>query len=113
VNAYLVRLKANAELVGLFVAPSLGQLTELIDECCPPRDCEYLLLRNGGIYLHQAGAAKVPTSIDSESDDPGPDWFSGATVSELWLDIFYRGGDGLKWKAVNTEEMDPWLRAFE
>lgn len=109
-EAYLVRLKKNAELVGLFVSPSPAKLWDFVDECCPPADCEYLLLPPGGIYLHEAGASVVPTAIDPESDDSGPDWFSGATVSELWLDVFYRGDNELSWRPVNTDEMDPWLR---
>jgi hypothetical protein len=110
VRAYLVRLKKNKELVGLFVSPSTDELWEFVDECCSPLECEYVWLRTGGIYLSQAGAATVPTAIDPESSDPGPDWFANATVSELWHEIFFVEPDATKWKPVNTDEMDPWLR---
>jgi hypothetical protein len=89
VQAYLVRLKKNKEVVGLFVSPSSDNLWEFVDECCPPVDCEYLMLPPGGLYLSAAGAAAIPTAIDAEGDEPDPDFFSGATVSELWLDHFY------------------------
>lgn len=111
-DAYLVRLKKNAELVGLFVSPSPAKLWDFVDECCPPADCEYLRLPPGGIYLDETGAATVPTVIDPESCDPGPNWFSGATVSDLWIDIFYRDSDELAWQPVETDEMNPWLREF-
>jgi hypothetical protein len=110
VQTYLVRLKKNKELVGLFVSPNLDDLWELVDECCSPLECEYVALRAGGVYLSNAGAPKVPTALDAEGSDPGPDWFAGATVSELWHNVFYGEPDAQKWKLVNTDEMDPWLR---
>jgi hypothetical protein len=111
VQAYLVRLKKNKEVVGLFVSPSSDNLWEFVDECCPPVDCEYLMLPPGGLYLSAAGAAAIPTAIDAEGDEPDPDFFSGATVSELWLDHFYDNERGqLKWKPVDTDDMDPVLR---
>jgi len=63
----------------------------------------------GGIYLSQAGAATIPTVIDPDGSDPGPDWFTGVTVSELWYELFYLEPDAKKWKPVNTDKMDPWL----
>jgi len=99
-RAYLVRLTKDTELVGLFVSPSLDRLYEFIDECCDPFSCEYLALPPGGLYLSQAGAAKVPTIIkDPEDDRLYPDFFSGATVSELWMEIFYGPDDG-NWKPI-------------
>ena len=103
-RAYLVRLKKNAELVGLFVSPSVNDLWNYVDECCPPFACEFLRLRPGGLYMDQAGAAKVPTVItDPEDDSLYPDWFAGAVISEFWLDIFYGSGD-LKWKAIEPPD---------
>ena len=99
--AYLVRLKKNAELVGLFVSPTEDMLWEFVDECCDPYECEYVKLPPGGIYLDSAGAATVPTNIEYPVDDRHiPDWFAGATVSELWLDIFHSSERGPKWKAI-------------
>ena len=104
-SAFLVRLKKNAELVGIFVSPTVSQLWEFVDECCPPDATEFLRLPPGGIYLCEAGAPKVPTIIpDPEVDDSYPDWFSGAVVSDLWLDIFYDERRNLKWKPVEPLE---------
>ena len=104
-NAYLVRLKKNAELVGLFVSPSDGMLWEFVDECCDPCECEFVKLPPGGLYLHDAGAPAVPTSIEYPTDDPDiPDWFAGATLSELWLDIFYSKERGPDWEPIEPSD---------
>ena len=62
-TAYLVRLKENAELVGLFVSPGPEDLWDYVDECCDPYACEFVALPPGGLYLHNAGAPTVPTII--------------------------------------------------
>lgn len=106
-TAYLVRLKNNAELVGLFVSPADDMLWEFVDECCDPYECEFVTLPPGGLYLHQAGAPTVPTLIpDPEQEDSFPDWFSGATVSELWLGIFHSGYGELEWQAIEWTDPD-------
>jgi hypothetical protein len=104
-RAYLVRLKKNAELVGLFVSPSVSELWNYVDECCPPDATEFLRLPPGGIYLPKAGAARIPTIIpDPDDDESYPDWFSGAVLSDLWLDIFYDEPGYRKWKPVEPPE---------
>lgn len=100
-SAYLVRLKKNAELVGLFVSPTADMLWEFVDECTDPYECEFLKLPAGGVYLASAGAPRVPTRIEYPEDDQDiPDWFAGATVSELWLDIFHSKERGPKWRPI-------------
>jgi hypothetical protein len=95
--AFLVRKKNNAELVGLFVSPSRAQLVDLVDEFCSPFICEYVLLPAGGIYAS-------PNAPILECDDPDPDshsdpdWFSGATISGLWLKYFYGERGDLEWR---------------
>lgn len=104
-NAYLVRLKKNAELVGFFVSPSPDDLGTYVDECCNPYECEFVVLPLGGLYLHEAGAPTVPTLIpDPEQEDSYPDWFSGATVSELWLGIFHGGHGELEWQSIEPSD---------
>ena len=104
-SAFLVRLKMNAELVGIFVSPTVSRLWEFVDECCDPYACEFLRLPPGGIYLCEAGAARIPTlTTDPEIDESFPDWFSGAVLSDLWLDIFYHERGDLKWKPVEPPE---------
>ena len=87
---YLVRLKANRELVGLFNADDPNDLWTYVDECCDISDCEYLPLPRGGMYHSGAGAPDVPTVW---RDQPGtvekmPDWFSGATMTDNWAEVF-------------------------
>jgi hypothetical protein len=102
-TAYLVRLKKNAELVGLFVSPSDDMLWDFVDECCDPYECEFVRLPAGGVYLSEAGAPAVPTSIEFPVDDRDiPDWFAGATLSELWLDVFYSKECGPYWQAIEA-----------
>lgn len=104
-NTYLVRLRKNAELVGLFVSPDDESLWEFVDECCDPDACEFLELPPGGIYLSNAGAAHVPANIsDPENDASFPDWFSGGTISELWLDIFFDHGRDHEWVPIEPDE---------
>jgi len=97
---YLVRLKANRELVGLFDTADPKSLWDYVDECCDISDCEYVQLPRGGIYHESAGAPDVPTVF---RDEPGtgekmPDWFSGATMTDNWASVF-ESEDGEKgWK---------------
>ena len=103
-RAYVVRLKRDAELVGIFVSPSAEQLWDFVDECTNPFVCEYVALPPGGVYWSQAGAAKVPTLIsDPEDDSLYPDFFTGGTISELWMDIFYGSGK-VKWTSIEFPE---------
>ena len=103
-RAYLVRLQRNTELVGIFVSPSVHQLWNFVDECCDPFVCEYVALPPGGVYWSDAGAAKIPTFIsDPENDTLYPDFLTGGTISELWMDIFYGSGK-VGWKPIDFPE---------
>jgi len=101
-ETYLVRLKANKELVGLFVSPSKEDLWHFVDECCDPFVCEFLRLPPGGIYRSESGAPRVPTLDRYPEDDKSiPDWFAGATLSELWLHAFY---DHAVWRPIDADD---------
>jgi len=100
VPAYLVRLKENREIVGIFVAER-SSLDIAIDECCDPGACEYVKLSMGGIYKDNGGAPAVPHAFNEEYDNPPPDWFSGATISEFWHGAFFEEST---WKSVGREE---------
>jgi hypothetical protein len=96
---YLVRLRSNQELVGLFVSPDEESLWDFVDECTDPFVCEYIELSNGGLYLSDAGAPRVPTVERYPTEEEKiPDWFAGATLSELWIDAFYT--DRAAWKSI-------------
>jgi len=101
-DAYLVRLEANKELVGLFVSPNDEMLWEFVDECCDPFVCEFLKLPAGGMYRSESGAPRVPTVERFPVDEKSiPDWFAGATLSELWLDAFY---DDAFWQNIDPDD---------
>lgn len=88
--AYLVRLAANKELVGLFVSDDEDDLAEYVDECTDPYVCEFVELPPGSIHLPDAGAPLVPTIIsDATNEHEFPDWFGNCVISELWHDQFY------------------------
>ena len=94
----LVRLKHNQELVGIFVSPSADDLWNYVDECTDVDACEYLELPPGGFYFPQAGVPRVPTlTCVPEVEESFPDWFSGAVISELWEDLFYRESPDAEW----------------
>lgn len=96
---YVVRLSSNKELVGLFAAPSTDRLWEYVDECCDVDSCEFTQLGPGGLYLSDAGAPRVPTIKRYPTDEKDiPDWFAGATLSELWTDVFFC--DDAEWRPI-------------
>ena len=98
-NAYLVRLKSNQELVGLFLSPDEEGLWEYVDECTDPDACEFIELPPGSLFHFERGAPRVPTiERYPEDDEKIPDWFAGAILSELWLDAFY--GDSEGWEPI-------------
>jgi hypothetical protein len=59
----------------------------------------------GGIYLSSARAPTVPTRTEYPVDDGDiPDWFAGAVVSELWLNVFYSKECGPEWQAIEPND---------
>lgn len=94
--AYLVRLKENKEIVGIFVSADKESLSLFVDECCDPAACEYTKLGNGGLFLANRGAPAVPHIFNEDFDNEAPDWFAGATISDLWPAFF----EEAKWKPV-------------
>ena len=104
-NTYLVRLKNNREIVGLFVSPSDDMLWEFVDECCDAHDCEFVKLPPGGLYLGTAAAPTIPTEVEYPEDEKDiPDWFAGATLSELWIDIFFSKASDPEWQPVEPSD---------
>jgi len=101
-NAYLVRLQSNKEIVGLFFGPDLEMLIDQIDECTNPYETEFIRLPPGGIYRDDAGAPRVPTAVRYPVEEADiPNWFDRATLSELWADAFY---DESIWKPIEPPE---------
>jgi hypothetical protein len=118
VKAYLVRLKADQknarEIVGFYVSPTLSHLAEMVDECCPPEDCEYRQLGAGGIFWETFTASPVPRAAE-------PDWESlpvtwsvvppDPTLTHYWNDMFRtpddQAADDALWMPVRWENDEP------
>lgn len=100
-QAFLVRLKRNQELVGIFLTPTEDELWQYVDEATDVDACECLELPPGGFYFPHSGAPRVPTLICDPNDESSfPDWFSNALVSELWDDIMYSDKHEPDWRPV-------------
>ena len=65
---YLVRIIGTRDLVGIFVAPDVGALAMLIDECTDPGDCEYQRMRPGGL-MWTSPAVPVPLAYNEDDED--------------------------------------------
>jgi hypothetical protein len=61
------------ELVGIFVADTVDQLFELVDETETPLCCEYRQLGNGGIYWENATGQAAP---QHDRPDEANGWFT-------------------------------------
>jgi hypothetical protein len=66
-RAYLVRLRDDHQLVGVFTC-ELGYLAWFVDECSDPPDCEYTPLPQGGIYWSDR-AQTVPIQTDTDTGE--------------------------------------------
>ncbi len=72
------------ELVGIFVADTVDQLFELVNETETPLCCEYRQLGNGGIYWESSTGQTVP---QHDSPDKANGWFvlpSEPVLSTSW-----------------------------
>lgn len=89
---YLVRLKENKELVGLFGC-HLDELQAVVDESSDPFLCEYITVTRGGIFWAAPGAVTVGADC-MEDETPlsdGEPRFTG----ELWEAVWRK-----KWKPL-------------
>lgn len=116
-NTYLVRMIGDParpgiehELVGIFTAGNMEQLREVIDEACPPDDCECAKLPAGGIMwdgpLHGRQDGKVPLPVRDEEKGESLiliPW-SECGLSDRWFEVFY-GFKKLRWEKLVAEEV--------
>ena len=74
--SYIVRFGPSEprarELVGIFVADTVEQLFELVNETETPLCCEYRQLGNGGIYWDTATGQAAP---QHDRSDEASGWF--------------------------------------
>lgn len=115
---YLVRLKPDQnnprEIVGFFVSPSLNHLADLIDECCPPEDCEYRELGPGSIFWGRFTNSSVPRAKEPDWESVPDGWSvipSDPTLSQDWDDVFRApddlAADDALWAPVRWENDTP------
>lgn len=92
-QAYLIRKNADQdnprELVGIYVASSMAQLRDLVDECINIDCADVRELSEGGIYWPSAIPYRVPNTTDPDGPEY-PEIPEGASVCEFWFDAFHR-----------------------
>ena len=75
--SYIVRFGPSEplarELVGIFVADTVDQLFDLVNETETPLCCEYRQLGNGGIYWDRSTGQTVP---QHDRSDEANGWFA-------------------------------------
>jgi hypothetical protein len=102
--AYLVRFVDDHDLVGIFFPNSIGQLCDLVDECCDIDECEYTELPPGGVYwTDEAIAVPVQAVSDDDEDEPRIPW-AGAMETESWTSRLYNGPGN--WKPLRLDGAD-------
>ncbi|RJG46569.1 hypothetical protein [Mesorhizobium sp. DCY119] len=105
-KAYFVRIAADQQVVGLFVAPSLSMLAALVDECVDPNECEYAPARMGGIMV--AGKAHATWPLTDAADEEvgqyeNPTGIEGSVLSQQWEDDLRYVPAALEWKPLAQE----------
>ncbi len=106
-KAYFVRIAADKQVVGLFVAPSVSMLAALVDECVDPNECEYAPARMGGIMVAGKAAATWPLT-DAADEEAGqhenPTGIEGSILSQQWEDDLRYVPAALEWKRLAPED---------
>lgn len=90
-DAYFVRLAANREVVGLFVASSVASLAaDLVDQVVDPGACEYTLCPPGGLYVPHRVNTSWPLRHGCEDTGLGD-----ASFDEGWAEALIWADSGL------------------
>ena len=94
--AYLVRLRSNRDVVGIFVAFDPDELELVVNECTDVEACEYLEMPDGGI-MWTSPAIPVPIDMgdadDPENEIPDLPW-ARCSLTEDWWSVVYGYSDG-------------------
>lgn len=94
--AYFVRVAEDRQVVGIFVAASLTNLRDLVDQCCDPEACEYAACPEGGFYVPDRTAATWPAPDDAEGTG-----LEGGCATDTWLGRLGEAGPSLRWKPLD------------
>lgn len=97
-TAYLVRMAADFQVVGIFTADDIEQLAYLVDQACPPSETEYLELPPGGFYVGSQTTAQWPPRLldDAEFHPEDANPLRGGALDEAWFAAVMDG----KWRHV-------------
>ncbi len=108
--AYLVRLKDDdeehaRELVGIFVAQTMGELYWAVDEAASPCECKCLELGPGGIHWEQHTEQRVPRDVEPDWEHLPDSWSTlpaEPTLTDEWDDAFAANGSsmGAAWQPI-------------
>jgi hypothetical protein len=106
VRTCFVRVAADKQVVGVFVAPSLVMLAALVDECCDPNTCEYAPAGIGGIMVEEPTTATWPLA-DPANDQRGrthefATGLEGGTLTQRWEDDLRFAPNRLVWKPLGS-----------
>jgi hypothetical protein len=116
VRAFFVRVAADRQVVGLFVAPSIMMLATLVDECCDPDSCEYAPAGMGGMLVERPTRATWPLSDPAKNNCDGAYEFAtgleDAALTQHWEDDLRLAPIRLEWKPL-TSPMPSILRAVD
>jgi hypothetical protein len=91
-RAYLVRVKADRQLVGFFFCER-RDLSDFVDEDCSPTECEATLCPAGGVTWPYRTEQRIPHHWGDEGENDLA--LDGAALTESWSDLI--GLDDLKW----------------
>jgi hypothetical protein len=105
--AYLARLQADHQIVGIYSVEHDGELFWLIDECCDPNAVEIAELGSGGVYWASSIDWKVPLPTDGNDDLIYSGLPSDACFTGGWGQTFFATSAELTWKPVpSSSELD-------
>ncbi len=82
---YLLRVQDTHEAVGIFWGDSIAQIWDGVDEHCDPGQCEYIVLKHGGIFFPDgAPALPLPEATEDDTEDDEVALFTrGVSIGEL------------------------------
>lgn len=93
-----VRMKETHEAIGFFWAEGLRDTYWLIDECVDPAQCEYAVLRRGGVFW-QGTAPNTAWPVQSVDDEVS---MNGLSFCDSTNSVFL---DKLDWKPFPADRL--------
>ena len=108
VPVYIVRRSSTHGLVGVFAVSDRADLTQHVQNCAEPEECEFCEIDSGGVLWPATGGRKIPEGADAsvadideveDQEDPDPRrLLAGAILTESWQEAFYEAS--YSWQPV-------------